>query len=275
MTNITDYGAFVEIEDGVEGLVHLSEMDWTKKNIHPSKVCHVGDEVEVMVLEIDPERRRISLGMKQCQPNPWDEFASRYKKGDKLEGKIRSITDFGMFVGVEGGIDGLAHVSDLSWDRPGEELIREFNKGDEITVVVLAVDPERERISLGLKQASDDPFVAFASEHPKGTAVTGKITEVTARGAVIELAENVEGFLRASEIGEDHLADARTALNEGEEIQSKITSIDRKNRRITLSVKVLDMDIEDQAIQDYAVQNKETTTTLGDKLKAQLSRSSE
>ena len=180
-----------------------------------------------------------------------------------------------MFVGVEGGIDGLAHVSDLSWDRPGEELIREFNKGDEITVVVLAVDPERERISLGLKQASDDPFVAFASEHPKGTAVTGKITEVTARGAVIELAENVEGFLRASEIGEDQLADARTALNEGEEIQSKITSIDRKNRRITLSVKVLDMDIEDQAIQDYAVQNKETSTTLGDKLKAQLSRSSE
>ncbi len=273
VTNITDYGAFVEIEDGVEGLVHLSEMDWTKKNIHPSKVCHVGDEVEVMVLEIDPERRRISLGMKQCQPNPWDEFAARYKKGDKLEGKIRSITDFGMFVGVEGGIDGLAHVSDLSWDRPGEELIREFNKGDEITVVVLAVDPERERISLGLKQASDDPFVAFASEHPKGTAVKGKITEVTARGAVIELAENVEGFLRASEIGADHVADARTALTEGEEIESKITSIDRKNRRITLSIKVLDMDIEDQVLQDYGDQPKAASgTTLGDKLKAQLSR---
>ncbi len=272
VTNITDYGAFVEIEDGVEGLVHLSEMDWTKKNIHPSKVCHVGDEVEVMVLEIDSERRRISLGMKQCQPNPWDEFASRFQKGDKLTGRIRSITDFGMFVGVEGDIDGLAHVSDLSWDRPGEEVIREFNKGDEITVVVLAVDPERERISLGLKQASDDPFVEFASEHPKGTVVKGTVIEVTARGASIELAENVEGYLRASELLMDHVEDARSVLKEGEELESKITSIDRKNRRITLSVKARDMELEDQAIQDYSASTAEGKTTLGDKLKEQLAQ---
>ncbi len=274
VTNITDYGAFVEIEDGVEGLVHLSEMDWTKKNIHPSKVCHVGDEVEVMVLEIDGERRRISLGMKQCQPNPWDEFASHYKKGDKLTGKIRSITDFGMFVGVDGGIDGLAHVSDLAWDRPGEEVIRDFSKGDEISVVVLAVDPERERISLGLKQASDDPFVEYASEHPKGSRVMGKITEVTARGANIELAENVEGFLRASEMSVDRVEDARSLLKEGEEIETKVTSIDRKNRRITLSVKVLKMDLEDEAIQEYSGQKTEGGTTLGDKLKEQLSKNS-
>lgn len=274
VTNITDYGAFVEIEDGVEGLVHLSEMDWTKKNTHPSKVCHVGDEVEVAVLEIDGERRRISLGMKQCQPNPWDEFASRYQKGDKLNGKIRSITDFGMFVGVEGGIDGLAHVSDLAWDRPGEEVIRDFNKGDEISVVVLAVDPERERISLGLKQASDDPFVEFVSEHPKGSRVMGKITEITARGANIKLAENVEGFLRTSEMAMDRVEDARSVLNEGEEIETKITSIDRKNRRITLSVKVLETDREDEVIQEYSAQKVEGSTTLGDKLKEKLSKNS-
>ncbi len=276
VTNITDYGAFVEIEDGVEGLVHLSEMDWTKKNIHPSKVAHVGDEVEVMVLEIDAERRRISLGMKQCQPNPWDEFAARYQKGDKLTGRIRSITDFGMFVGVEGGIDGLAHVSDLSWDRPGEEIIRDFNKGDELTVVVLAVDPERERISLGLKQVSDDPFISYASEHPKGTVVTGTVTEVTARGANVELAENVEAYLRASELLMDHVEDARSVLKEGEDVEAKITSIDRKNRRITLSVKARDMELEDQAIQEYGGGSSESAgsgTTLGDKLKEQLGRS--
>ena len=274
VTNLTDYGAFVELEEGVEGLVHLSEMDWTNKNIHPGKVCHVGDEVEVMVLDIDPERRRISLGMKQCTSNPWEEFAATHKKGDIMSGKIRSITDFGVFIGVDGGIDGLVHLSDLSWDRPGEEVVTELKKGDEMTVVVLAVDAERERISLGLKQAVEDPFSGYVSENGKGSTVRGTVKEVTARGATIELIPNVEGYIRASEISQDRIEDARTVLNEGEEIEAKITSIERKDRKISLSIKVREMEIEGEAVQEYSRDAKIGGATLGDKLKEQLDKQS-
>ncbi len=272
VTNLTDYGAFVEIEEGVEGLVHLSEMDWTNKNIHPAKVCHVGDEVEVTVLDIDSERRRISLGMKQCQPNPWEEFAATHKKGDRLPGRIRSITDFGIFIGVEGGIDGLVHLSDLSWDKPGEEAVRDFKKGDELEVVVLAADPERERISLGLKQAAEDPFAIFIAKNGKGSTVKGKVVDVTAKGATVELTENVSGYLRASELSRDHVNDARTILNVGDEIEAKITSIERKDRRISLSVKVHEMDLEGAAVQEYSRDASRQGATLGDKLKEQLTR---
>jgi len=274
VTNLTDYGAFVELEEGVEGLVHLSEMDWTNKNIHPGKVCHVGDEVEVMVLDIDPERRRISLGMKQCTPNPWEEFAATHKKGDVMTGKIRSITDFGVFIGVEGGIDGLVHLSDLSWDRAGEEVVTELKKGDELTVVVLAVDAERERISLGLKQAIEDPFSGYVGENGKGSTVRGTIKEVTAKGATVELIPNVEGYIRASEISQDRVEDARTVLNEGDEIEAKITSIERKDRKISLSIKVREMEIEGEAVQEYSRDAKIGGATLGDKLKEQLSKQS-
>ena len=274
VTNLTDYGAFVELEEGVEGLVHLSEMDWTNKNIHPGKVCHVGDEVEIMVLDIDPERRRISLGMKQCSPNPWEEFATAHKKGDVITGKIRSITDFGVFIGVEGGIDGLVHLSDLSWDRPGEDVVTEYKKGDELTVVVLAVDAERERISLGLKQSSEDPFSGYVTENGKGSAVKGIVTEVTAKGARIELAPNVEGYLRASEISRDRIEDARTALNEGDEIEAKITSIERKDRKISLSIKVREIELEDAVTQEYSREANVSGATLGDKLKEQLAKQS-
>ncbi len=274
VTNLTDYGAFVELEEGVEGLVHLSEMDWTNKNIHPGKVCHVGDEVEVMVLDIDPERRRISLGMKQCTPNPWEEFAATHKKGDVMTGKIRSITDFGVFIGVEGGIDGLVHLSDLSWDRPGEEVVTELKKGDELTVVVLAVDAERERISLGLKQAIEDPFSGYVSENGKGSTVRGTVKEVTAKGATVELIPNVEGYIRASEISQDRVEDARTVLSEGDEIEAKITSIERKDRKISLSIKVREMEIEGEAVQEYSRDAKIGGATLGDKLKEQLSKQS-
>jgi small subunit ribosomal protein S1 len=274
VTNLTDYGAFVELEEGVEGLVHLSEMDWTNKNIHPGKVCHVGDEVEVMVLDVDPERRRISLGMKQCSANPWEEFAATHKKGDIISGKIRSITDFGVFIGVDGGIDGLVHLSDLSWERPGEEVVTDYKKGDELTVIVLAVDAERERISLGLKQSTEDPFSGFVSAHGKGSNVSGVVTEVTAKGAVIELAPNVEGYLRASEISRDRVEDARTALKEGDKIEAKITSIERKDRKLSLSIKVRDMELEDAVTQEYSREANVSGATLGDKLKEQLEKQS-
>jgi small subunit ribosomal protein S1 len=272
VTNLTDYGAFVELEEGVEGLVHLSEMDWTNKNVHPGKVCHVGDEVEVMVLDIDPERRRISLGMKQCSSNPWEEFAATHKKGDVISGNIRSITDFGVFIGVDGGIDGLVHLSDLSWDRPGENVVTDYKKGDELTVVVLAVDAERERISLGLKQSTEDPFSGYVAENGKGSTITGIVKEVTAKGATVELAPNVDGFLRASEISRDRVEDARTALKTGDEIEAKITSIERKDRRISLSIKVRDLEIEDKVVQEYSRESNVSGATLGDKLKEQLDR---
>lgn len=270
VTNLTDYGAFVEIEEGIEGLVHLSEMDWTNKNVHPIKICAVGDETEVIVLNIDTERRRISLGMKQCKPNPWEEFASTYKRGDRITGTIRSITDFGIFIGMEGGIDGLVHLSDLAWGRLGEEVVTEYEKGDELTVVVLAVDVARERISLGLKQATEDPFVVFTSGNSKGSSVKGKVKEVTAKGATIELAPDVEGYLRASEISRDVVEDARSALSVGDEIEAKIISIERKDRYITLSVKVRDSEIEGESVQEYARDASLESAKLGDKLKAKL-----
>lgn len=271
ITNITDYGVFVELEEGVEGLVHVSEMDWTNKNVHPSKVCHLGDEVEVMVLEIDSERRRISLGIKQCTPNPWEEFAATHNKNDRITGQIRSITDFGVFIGLDGGIDGLIHLSDLSWDRPGEDITREFKKGDEITAVVLAVDPDRERISLGIKQAQEDPFGAYVSANPKGSVVKGVVDTIDVKGAVIRLEEGVEGYLRAADLSRDFVEDARNALQSGAEIEARVTSIERKSRRITLSVKALEMEIEGKAIEEYTTRPS-TTISLGDKLKEELSK---
>jgi len=255
----------------VTNITHVSEMDWTNKNVHPSKICDVGDELEVMVLDVDPERRRISLGIKQCNTNPWESFAATHNKSDKVTGHIKSITDFGIFVGLEGGIDGLIHLSDISWDRPGEDAVRDFSKGDEIEAVVLAVDPDRERISLGLKQVSEDPFNSYVALNGKGTVVTGKIGAVTAKGAVIELGDNVEGYLRASEISRDIVEDATTQLREGEDIETKIVSVERKNRRIMVSIKALEMDIEGEALEEYGGGAESTGTTLGDKLKEQLS----
>ena len=271
ITNITDYGVFVELEEGVEGLVHVSEMDWTNKNVHPSKVCHLGDEVEVMVLEIDSERRRISLGIKQCTPNPWEEFATTHNKNDRITGQIRSITDFGVFIGLDGGIDGLIHLSDLSWDRPGEDITREFKKGDEVTAVVLAVDPDRERISLGIKQAQEDPFGAYVSANPKGSVVKGVVDTIDVKGAVIRLEEGIEGYLRAADLSRDFVEDARNVLQSGAEIEARVTSIERKSRRITLSVKALEMEIEGKAIEEYTARSS-TTISLGDKLKEELSK---
>jgi small subunit ribosomal protein S1 len=270
VTNITDYGAFVEIEEGVEGLIHVSEMDWTNKNIHPSKVVQAGDEVEVMVLDIDGERRRISLGMKQCQPNPWQEFAASHNKGDRVKGQIRSITDFGVFVGLEGGIDGLIHLSDLSWVRPGEEAVREFKKGEEIEAVVLAIDPERERISLGIKQLQDDPFSRYIGEHGKGSIVQGTVVAVDAKGAVVKLSDEVEGYLRAADIARERIEDARNALKEGDTIEAKITTIDRKTRKISISIKAKDFAEESEAVQEYARKSMPSTSTFGDKLKEKL-----
>jgi small subunit ribosomal protein S1 len=271
VTNITDYGAFVEIEPGVEGLVHVSEMDWTNKNIHPSKVMQLGDEVEVMVLDIDTERRRISLGIKQCQPNPWEEFAANHNKGDKVHGQIKSITDFGVFVGLEGGIDGLIHLSDLSWNQPGEEAVRNFKKGDEIEATILAIDPERERISLGIKQMEGDPFSNFVAEHSKGSIVKGKIISVDAKGATVNLGgPEVEGYLRASELSRDRVEDARSLLKEGDEVEAKITTIDRKNRKISLSIKAKDMEEETEAVQEYSRKPGSVGSLLGDKLKEKL-----
>jgi small subunit ribosomal protein S1 len=272
VTNIADYGCFVEIEEGVEGLVHVSEMDWTNKNVHPSKVVQLGDEVEVMVLDIDEERRRISLGMKQCKTNPWDEFAATHNKNDHVTGKIKSITDFGIFIGLDGGIDGLVHLSDISWDETGEEAIRRFKKGDEIESVVLSVDPERERISLGIKQLDKDPFSSYVAVHEKGSIVKGVLGEIDAKGATVELADGVEGYLRASEISRDRVEDARSVLKAGDEIEAKFVGVDRKNRTISLSIKQKDRDEESAAIKGYSRDAATGTATLGDIIKEQMSK---
>ena len=273
VTNITDYGAFVELEDGVEGLVHVSEMDWTNKNVHPSKICQVNDEVEVVVLEIDPERRRISLGMKQCKVNPWDSFAATHQKGDKVSGKIKSITDFGVFIGLDGNIDGLIHLSDLSWDDEGEDVIRNYAKGDELEAVVLAVDSDRERISLGIKQMSGDPFSDFVAANGKGSIINGVVKAADARGVTITIIDGVEGYLRAAEISRDHVADASAMFNVGDEIESKVTAIDRKTRRISLSIKALEAQHENEAVQEYGRNSEEGgSSLLAEKLKAQLNK---
>ncbi|MDO8826274.1 MULTISPECIES: 30S ribosomal protein S1 [Methylophaga] len=271
VTNIADYGCFVEIEDGVEGLVHMSEMDWTNKNVHPSKLVTLGEEVEVMVLDIDAERRRISLGIKQCQTNPWEEFSMTHNKGDKVSGAIKSITDFGIFIGLDGGIDGLIHLSDISWEEENEELIRDFKKGDEVEAVVLAIDPERERISLGIKQLQDDPFSAYLSEHPRGSVVTGKVTEVDAKGATIELAEGVEGYVRVADISRERIEDASKVLNVGDEVEAKFTGMSRKDRTLTLSIKAKDDQEESEAVKEYSNVSS-GNTTLGDLLKEQMNQ---
>ena len=270
ISNITDYGCFVEIEDGVEGLVHVSEMDWTNKNINPASMVALGDEVEVMILDIDEERRRISLGMKQCLPNPWDEFSATHNKGDKVSGNIKSITDFGIFVGLDGDIDGLVHMSDISWDVTGEEAIRNFKKGDTIEAVVLSIDPERERISLGIKQMETDPVSSFMAANKKGSLVTGKVISVDAKAAIIDLGDGVEGTLRASELSRDRVEDASTVLKVGDEIEAKLIGIDRKSRAISLSIKAKDYDDEAEAMKDYASSQQTAATTLGDLLKEQM-----
>jgi small subunit ribosomal protein S1 len=272
VSNLTDYGAFVEIEAGIEGLVHVSEMDWTNKNIHPSKVAQLGDEVEVMVLEIDEERRRISLGMKQCMPNPWEEFAMNHKKGDRVRGQIKSITDFGIFIGLAGGIDGLVHLSDLSWSQPGEEAVRNYKKGEETEAVVLSIDVERERISLGIKQIEGDPFTSYISTHEKNSVVTGTVKSIDAKGAVIQLDGEVEGYLRSSEVARDRVEDIRTRLKEGDSVTAMIINIDRKNRTINLSIKAKDMAEEAEAMQKLASDKQASagTTNLGALLKAKL-----
>ncbi|MCK5813141.1 MAG: 30S ribosomal protein S1 [Cocleimonas sp.] len=271
VSNLTDYGCFVEIEDGVEGLVHVSEMDWTNKNVNPSKVVTLGEEVEVMILDIDADRRRISLGMKQCKPNPWDQFAKSFNKNDQVKGNIKSITDFGIFIGLDGGIDGLVHLSDISWNVSGEDAIRDFKKGDEVEAIVLAVDPERERISLGIKQLSQDPFSLFFANHPKGSAVSGVITEVTPKMAKIELAEGIEGILRASEISRDRVEDATTILNVGDKIDAKFMGMDRKTRVINLSVKAKDYDDEAEVMKEYSTKST-GGTSLADIFKEQMEK---
>jgi small subunit ribosomal protein S1 len=272
VTNLTDYGAFVEVEQGIEGLVHVSEMDWTNKNVHPSKVVALGDEVEVMILEIDEERRRISLGMKQCMPNPWEEFSTNFKKGDRVRGQIKSITDFGIFIGLAGGIDGLVHLSDLSWSLPGEEAVRNFKKGEETEAQVLSIDVERERISLGIKQLEGDPFNNFVAGHEKGKLVQGTVKSVDAKGAVIVLAGEVEGYLRASEISRDRVEDARTHLKEGDSVSAMIINVDRKNRTINLSVKQRDLADENEAMAKLQSESAASSgsTNLGALLKAKL-----
>jgi small subunit ribosomal protein S1 len=270
VTNIADYGAFVEIEDGVEGLVHVSEMDWTNKNVNPAKVVHGGQEVEVMVLDVDEERRRISLGLKQCQANPWKEFAENYNRGDKVAGQIKSITDFGIFIGLPGNIDGLVHLSDISWDQPGEEAVRNYQKGQQIEAMVLSIDPERERISLGIKQLAKDPFSAYIADNPKGTIVKGVVKEVDARGAVIDLGNGIEGQLRASELGRDRVEDARAVLKVGDEIEAKFTGVDRKSRSISLSIKAKEAHDEAEAVQSYRSETVQSGTSLGDLLKEQI-----
>ncbi|MCM5570019.1 30S ribosomal protein S1 [Burkholderiaceae bacterium FT117] len=277
VTNITDYGAFVEIEPGIEGLVHVSEMDWTNKNVNPGKIVALGDEVEVMVLEIDEDRRRISLGMKQCRANPWEEFADNHRKGDKVSGTIKSITDFGVFIGLPGGIDGLVHLSDLSWNVAGEEAVRNFKKGDEVEAVVLAIDTERERISLGIKQLEGDPFNNFVATHEKGALVRGTVKAVDPKGAVVELAGDVEGYLRASEISRDRVEDARTHLKEGDEVEAMIVNIDRKNRSINLSIKAKDSVETAEALQRMQAESGAAsgTTNLGALLRAKLDTSKE
>jgi small subunit ribosomal protein S1 len=271
VTNLADYGCFVEIEDGVEGLVHVSEMDWTNKNVHPSKLVHVGQEVEVMVLDIDEERRRISLGIKQCQPNPWEDFAARHNKNDRVTGVIKSITDFGIFIGLDGGIDGLVHLSDLSWNETGEDAVRKYKKGDEIDAIVLGVDAERERISLGIKQLDKDPLSNYLDLHEKGTIVRGIISSVDAKIAVVQLSDGVEGTIRASELSRDDVDDARKMLKEGQEIEAMLVGVDRKKRSLTLSVKAKESEEEAVAIQEYSAENEASgTTRLGDVLKKKL-----
>jgi small subunit ribosomal protein S1 len=271
VTNIADYGCFVEIEEGVEGLVHVSEMDWTNKNVNPSKVVQINDEVEVMVLDIDEERRRISLGLKQCKPNPWSEFAANFNKNDRVSGKIKSITDFGIFIGLPGGIDGLVHLSDISWDVPGEEAVRKYKKGEEVETVVLTIDPERERISLGIKQLDHDPLSTFMANHPKGSIVKGTVTEVDARGAQLELDGGVIGQLRASELSRDRVEDARSVLKVGDQVEAKFIGLDRKNRVVALSIKAKEAHEEAEAMESYRSSDTATGTTLGELLKERIS----
>ena len=273
VTNIADYGCFVEIEDGVEGLVHVSEMDWTNKNVNPSRVVQIGEEVEVMVIEIDEERRRISLGIKQCKSNPWAEFAATFNRSDKVSGQIKSITDFGIFIGLDGGIDGLVHLSDISWDYPGEEAVRNYKKGQEIEAAVLAIDSERERISLGIKQLEKDPFSGWLAAHPKNSIVTGTVTEVDARGATVDLGDGVFGSLRASELGRGRVEDARTMIKVGEEIEAKFTNVDRKTRTIALSIKAKEVHEEQEAVSSYKSDSSAAPvgTTLGELLKEKMS----
>jgi small subunit ribosomal protein S1 len=272
VSNLTDYGAFVEIEAGIEGLVHVSEMDWTNKNVHPSKVVQLGDEVEVMVLEIDEDRRRISLGMKQCMPNPWEEFAMNYKKGDKVKGQIKSITDFGVFIGLPGGIDGLVHLSDLSWSLTGEEAVRRYKKGEEVEAGVLSIDVERERISLGIKQLEGDPFNSYVAMNDKNSIVTGTVKSIDAKGAIIALTDEIEGYLRASEVSRDRVEDIRSKLKEGDTVTTMIINVDRKNRTINLSVKAKDMAEENEALTKMQTERPSSagTTNLGALLKAKL-----
>ena len=271
VTNLTDYGCFAEIEEGVEGLVHVSEMDWTNRNIHPSKVVQVGDEVEVMVLDIDEERRRISLGIKQCQGNPWEEFAAVHARGDRIKGYIKSITDFGIFIGLDGNIDGLVHLSDISWNEPGEKAVRRFTRGDEIETEILSIDAERERISLGLKQLEEDAFTSFVAENERGALVTGKVKEVDPKQAILEMAEEVDAVLKASEISVDRVEDARNALNVGDEIEVKIISVDRKNRVLGVSIKAKDLAEEKAAVREHREKESEVQpTTIGDLIKRQM-----
>jgi len=272
VTNLTDYGCFAELEDGIEGLVHVSEMDWTNKNIHPSKVVQVGDDVEVMILDIDSERRRVFLGIKQCFQNPWEAFSEKFSKGDKVSGSIKSITDFGIFIGLDGNIDGLVHLSDLSWNEEGEEAVRNFKKGEEVEAVILSIDAERERISLGIKQLSDDPFSDYVNANDKGSIVKGTVKEVDAKAAVITLGEEIEGVLKASDISREKVEDARNVLNVGDEVEVKIVSVDRKNRGLVLSIKAKEADEEKQAVRDHRKTEAETAApaTLGDLIKAQM-----
>jgi small subunit ribosomal protein S1 len=270
ITNLTDYGCFAELEEGVEGLVHVSEMDWTNKNIHPSKIVQLGDEVEVMILDIDQERRRISLGLKQCQQNPWDTFAEKYQKGDRISGNIKSITDFGIFIGLEGDIDGLVHLSDISWDEPGESAVRQYTKGDKLDTVILSIDPERERISLGIKQLTGDPFMNYVSQNEKGSVVRGTVKSVEAKEAVITLTDEVEGLLKASEISRDRIEDARNVLKDGDEVELMITNIDRKNRVIGLSIKAREIEEEKDSLKELNKMSSVAPSTLGDLIKAKM-----
>jgi small subunit ribosomal protein S1 len=271
VTNITDYGSFVEIEAGVEGLVHVSEMDWTNKNVNPAKVVHVGQEVEVMILDIDEERRRISLGMKQCQPNPWEEFAQNHQKGDRVKGAIKSITDFGIFIGLDGGIDGLVHLSDLDWNEEGEQAVRNYQKGQEVEAAVLAIDAARERISLGIKQLASDPMTQYMAEHPRGTIVRGTVKKVDMRGADIELAPGVDGYIKAVDLARERVEDATKVLKEGDTLEARFIGVDRKNRLITLSVKAKEIQEEQEAVEDYRASSSGGKTSLGDLLKEKMS----
>jgi small subunit ribosomal protein S1 len=271
ITNLTDYGCFAEIEEGVEGLVHVSEMDWTNKNVHPSKIVQLGDEVEVMVLDIDQERRRISLGIKQCQQNPWDGFAADHAIGNKISGSIKSITDFGIFIGLDGNIDGLVHLSDISWNETGEEAVRNYKKGDEIETVILSIDPERERISLGIKQLEEDSFTVYLAENDKGAIVIGEVTEVDAKGATIKLNEETEGYLKVADISRDRTEDARSVLSVGDKVEAKIVAVDRKTRSIGLSIKAKDMDDEKEAVESLKQQDEVASPgTIGDLIKAKM-----